>query len=100
MAKIADLFQQQYTDETRSKDQKEPSWSRFTTNAKAIFLRAMTSDSSTAAIEPTATFLEFCKQRTAFAAHQHLLNFFESKGRARVAAPSQGMSSAMYSGII
>ena len=100
MAKIADLFQQQYTDESKSKEMKEPSWSRFTSNAKTIILRAMTSDSTTAASDPTSTFLEFCNQRTAFTAHQHLLNFFESKGRARVAAPSQGMSSALYSGII
>ena len=62
MAKIADLFQQQYTDETKAKEQKEPSWARFTTNAKTIFLRAMTIDSSTAAIDPTPTFLEFCTQ--------------------------------------
>jgi len=66
MANIADLFQQQYTDERKSKEQKEPSWSRFTTNAKTIILWAMTNDSSNAATHPTTTCLNFCTQRTAF----------------------------------
>jgi len=100
MAKIADTFQLKHSDDTRAKELKEPSWTRFTTNAKTIILRAMTTDSATPATDPTPTFLEFCTQRTAFIAHQHLLTYFESKGRARAANPSQGMSSALYTGII
>jgi len=100
MAKIADLFQKQYSDEVKTKEQKEPGWARFTSVSKTIILRAMTTDSLSAATDPTTTFTEFCNQRTAFIAHQHLLNFFESRGKARVAAPSQGISSALYSGII
>ena len=100
MAKIADLFQKQYSDDVKAKEQKEPGWARFTSASKSIILRAMTTDSDSEATEPTASFAEFCNQRTAFIAHQHLLNFFESRGRARVAAPSQGMSSAIYAGIL
>jgi hypothetical protein len=53
ITKMADLFQQKHTDEAIAKEQKEPSWSRFTTNAKNIILRAMTSDATTAASDPT-----------------------------------------------
>ena len=100
MTKIADLFQQQHSDEVKTKEQKEPGWSRFTTNSKMIILRAMTTDSLDPAEQPTESFTEFCSQRTAFNAHQHLLTYFETQGRARLAFPSQGMSSALYAGIV
>jgi len=100
MAKIADTFQLKHSDDTKAKELKEPSWTRFTSNAKTIILRAMTTDSTNPATELTPTLLEFCTQRTAFIAHQQLLTYFETKGRSRSANISQGMSSALYTGII
>ena len=84
----------------RAKELKEPSWTRFTSNSKTIILCAMTTDSTTPATDPTPTFLEFCTQCTAFIAHQHLLTYFETKGRARSTNLSQGMSFALHTGII
>jgi hypothetical protein len=100
ITKMADLFQQKHNDYATAEEQKEPSWSHFTTNAKNIILRAMTSDATTAASDPTPAYLEFCTQCTAFQAHQHLLQFFDTRSCSRLAIPSQGMSSALYAGII
>ncbi len=97
---VADLFQQQHTEETRAKEHKEPGWSRFNNQSKLIILCAMTTNSLDAAISPTSFYTEFCSQHRAFNAHNYLLDQFEAHGRARLANPSQGMSSALYAGFI
>ena len=100
IAKIATLFEAHTTEEARRSELKEPSWGRINSPTKLTILRAMSTNGMEPATTPTTEFNEFCTQRSAAAAHQSLIHFFELHDRARFAAPSTTLSTALWSGSI
>lgn len=60
----------------------------------------MTNNCHSAASKPTETYSEFLSQRSAAAAQQYLIEYFEANHRSRNVCINQGMTSALWSGVI
>ena len=95
LTKIATLFEQQATKESKWSELKEPSWACLTSPSKMMILHAMSTNGLDPAIVPTPKF-----NKSAPAAHQSLFRYFKANDQCHFTHLSPTLSTSLWSGQI
>ena len=78
MAKIAVLWENQATFAADKSISKTPSWQRLSQQGRTIILRAISVDTFEPALIPSGVYSGFLTSKSASAAHQNLIEYFDS----------------------
>ena len=100
MAKIAVLFEQTATSTCEKNLLKTPGWDRINQQSRKVVLWASSIDSIDPQVDPTKEFSDLLQCKSAGAAHQLVLDYFDANSRGKYVSLSAGLTSALWACIL
>jgi hypothetical protein len=100
LAKLASTFERDSLEASKKEKQQHPNWDHLSIPSQQTILRAIRNNCHSATAKPTDTYSEFLRQRSAAAAKQYLIEYFEANHCSRNVCINQGMTSVLWLGVL